>query len=99
VPTASLRPCSVCHVVGCVAHRRPSHDYRVYRTARWRAFREGLLAERVDCEDCVTQGQRTVAVELHHVIKRGKEPGLTFEPTNIKVLCRPCHRRRTNRGE
>ncbi|MCP4876121.1 MAG: HNH endonuclease [Gammaproteobacteria bacterium] len=51
------------------------------------------------CSDCEQQGKPTLASEVHHVIKRRHRPDLTFARGNLLSLCKPCHSKRTRRGE
>jgi 5-methylcytosine-specific restriction protein A len=52
----------------------------------------GVLCERPFCEDC-----GGFANEVHHIVKL--RDGGTHDPSNLLALCKPCHQKRTARGE
>lgn len=49
------------------------------------------------CADCSAQGLTTPATEVHHVTK--KRDGGEDSEDNLLTLCKPCHSKRTARGE
>lgn len=40
-----------------------------------------------------------IAIDGHHVYRRGSHPNLAEEPRNIMLLCRTCHMRTENDNE
>lgn len=79
--------------------RRRGPARQFYGSKRWRKFRAAFLAAHPLCQDCEAQGQVTAAVEVHHDQKRRDNPEATFDPDACRSLCKPCHSRRTRRGE
>ena len=68
-------------------------NYKTYiKSAYWRAFRISILAQRGSmCEDC---GDHRHQVQVHHL----NYMRLMCElPSDVRVLCDPCHRKRHNR--
>ena len=93
MPTAALRPCRVCSVVGCTAHPpRPRDDWdharprpRLGARARTRA-RDELFAKEPFCQIC----RRRLARIRDHI--RPLAEGGTEDPSNIQGLCKFCHK-------
>jgi hypothetical protein len=56
---------------------------------RWARFRAAILRERG--ERCETCGATDVPLELHHLDRQGAMGERGFDPTNVRVLCVPCH--------
>jgi 5-methylcytosine-specific restriction enzyme A len=57
---------------------------------RWPAIRKRVLAERPRCESC-----GALATDVDHIVPLAE--GGTHERSNLRGLCRSCHRRRTAR--
>ena len=72
---------------------RPSAARRGYGK-RWRDLRQVFLTNNPTCQDC--HGEAT---EAHHVSKVRDDPGRVYDWSNLIPLCKPCHTRRTARGE
>lgn len=70
-------------------------------TAAWRKLRAEFLRVNPLCFDCDANGRTVPALEVHHIRKRADDPGREqwLDPENLMSLCRPCHSRRTARGE
>lgn len=66
---------------------------RVYDTARWKALRRAVLAERPICEAC----GKAAATEVDHVVRVSARPDLAFERSNLQARCKPCHSAKTSR--
>ena len=68
---------------------------KVYGSRRWKDTRKRAIARAGRmCEGC----SRTVGLDVHHRIAL-KHGGEAFDPANLEVLCRVCHRaRETPRG-
>lgn len=65
---------------------------------RWQRLRLMYLRANPFCADCATAGgQVTQATEVHH--KLAKRDGGQDEWDNLESLCKPCHSKRTMRGE
>lgn len=64
--------------------------YKTYiKSAYWRAFRISILAQRGStCQDC---GDHRHPVQVHHLNYMRLMREL---PTDVRVLCDPCHRKR-----
>lgn len=78
-------------------HARPNYDVRRwYRTPRWKALRTRILREQAyRCADCK---QVVAALEIDHIAKHEGDPARFWDRTNVQALCRPCHSRKTQRG-
>lgn len=86
----------------CPAHTRSAPDYRESAAKRgydykWQKLRLAYLTRNPLCVDCLQQGETTAAQEVHHIIPKAE--GGTEEPSNLMALCKPCHSKRTARGE
>lgn len=90
-----------------VDRRRPSAVQRGYDAA-WCRVRDEVIAERgLRCEACHRLGvlrkrdaTRSMPVlEVDHIVSVAERPDLRLEPSNLRVLCRPCHSRRTARDQ
>lgn len=79
--------------------RRPrgSTTQRGYDVA-WERFRKFFLMNNPLCRDCLDADRLTPANEVHHVHKLA-DGGPRLDPDNCMALCKPCHARRTARGE
>jgi len=64
----------------------------------WDKFRLLFLKERPLCVDCLTKGRTRAAKEVHHII-RLRDGGERLNAMNCMGLCKPCHSRRSIRGE
>lgn len=78
-----------------------SKDYqRLLNDKRWREVK-AIVWERANglCEQCMAEGYVTAGVDCHHVIpvESARNPQdmeqLCYDPTNIRLLCIPCHKR------
>jgi len=76
---------------------RASSTERGY-DADWRRFRRRFLSQNPLCRDCGEHGRLTVAAEVHHVEKLA-DGGARLDPNNCMALCKPCHSKRTMKGE
>jgi 5-methylcytosine-specific restriction endonuclease McrA len=63
-------------------------DQSIYNDKRWRRIRRDLARSRTVCEECGSD----LATECHHVIPVLERPDLAFEPSNVRRLCRRCHK-------
>jgi 5-methylcytosine-specific restriction endonuclease McrA len=70
---------------------------------KWRKFRKAFLAdpEHALCADCAAKGVTTAAEEVHHLVRRDRDPSGEhwFDPEKCLALCKSCHSTRTGRGE
>lgn len=80
------------------APTRGTRTERGYDNA-WGRWRLAYLREHPLCVDCKAQGFIEPAREVHHIRKVSEAPELKMEETNVMALCKPCHSRRTARGE
>lgn len=87
--------------------RRLSSSQRGY-DADWQRVRDAVIIERgLRCEACHRLGvlrkrdaTRSMPVlEVDHIVSVAERPDLRLEPSNLRVLCRPCHSRRTARDQ
>lgn len=115
MPFAPRRPCGAagCPELAipggsrCVQHQPKEADRsnadvrRWYRTKRWAFLRAQVLCEEMWCTDCSTAGSQTYepSVDVHHKRKHHGDPDLFWDRANLTGLCKPCHARRTGRGE
>ncbi len=96
-----MRP-KVFRPVGVPRGRAP--DTRLSRTHRgydepWQRLRRAVLMRRPLCQDCESEGIMREANELHHKRKISDRPDLRLDESNLLALCKPCHSRRTAKGE
>lgn len=65
----------------------------VYSTSRWQKLRaQILIRDGWTCQGlCKELGRTSAGGEIHHIvpIRDGGEP---FDPNNLRLLCRGCHR-------
>lgn len=74
-------------------------DYvRLIHSRRWLRLRRAVLEAHPVCQDCLAAGRLSPATEVHHVrpvedapTRAGKEERM-YDPSNLRALCRPCHR-------
>ena len=78
----------------CDRHRGSSTE-RGYG-ARWQRYRLQFLRANPLCVDCLPD-RITPAKEVHHIV--AKRDGGKDDYDNLMSLCRPCHSRRTSKGE
>lgn len=78
--------------------RHPERRHRLYG-ATWRAARAAYLAQHPLCAECAKDGRTTIAVDLDHIQPHRGDRGLFWDSSNWQGLCRPCHTRKTRRGE
>ena len=84
----------------CQKHYKPKAPFEsavraneeLYRTARWRALRKQVLETQPQCCICGSTVDLTVD---HKIPPRGDEE-LFYDFYNLQVLCRECHRIKTN---
>jgi 5-methylcytosine-specific restriction protein A len=65
----------------------------------WRRASKAFLAVNPMCAECLRQGRDTLAVHVDHVVPHRGDEVLFWEESNWQPLCRPCHSRKTQRGE
>jgi 5-methylcytosine-specific restriction endonuclease McrA len=70
----------------------------VYYNKAWRRLVAQLKLERG--EHCQACGKYATYLEADHIVEL-KDGGAALDPANVRLLCRPCHARKTNkaRGE
>jgi 5-methylcytosine-specific restriction protein A len=68
-------------------------DKAFYKSPKWRAMREAILADNPLCVDCLAKGRTTPAAHVHHVEERKDRPELALARSNLAPLCQPCHNR------
>lgn len=91
MPTAALRPCRTCGIVGCQVHARPgdwdhAHPRTRIRGRRLQQLRAELFAAEPFCMIC----RRRLATVRDHI--RPLAEGGSEDPENIQGLCRVCNR-------
>ena len=64
---------------------------------RWRKLRAAFLAENPLCEECLKVGVYRAATEVDHIVP--KRDGGTDDASNLQGLCKPCHSRKTKKGQ
>jgi 5-methylcytosine-specific restriction protein A len=85
------------------AHRAHVPSRKWYHLARWKHPQHGLRAFilRRDplCVDCLLIQRDTPSREADHEIPHRGDPVLFWDPLNLRGRCKPCHTRKTGRGE
>ena len=67
----------------------------MYNTTRWRNLRKKIIKQQPFCSFCGWTGSEDNPLTVDHVIcPRGNED-LFYDETNLQVLCRNCHNRKT----
>jgi hypothetical protein len=61
---------------------------KLYGTKRWKQARRHALIRA--CHTCGRCGGNR-SLDVHHIIAL-KDGGAAYDPNNLQVLCRPCHR-------
>lgn len=79
--------------------RRSGTKLRSMYDRKWRRRREAKLVKNPLCEECERQGLLTLANEVDHVIPHRGDRELFDDDANLQSLCKPCHSRKTKRGE
>lgn len=80
-------------------NKRDNLNHRfVYNTTKWRELRLFYLSKQPLCEICLEKDIIKCAVDVHHIIPidsvndiKGKIK-LGFDETNLKSLCKDCHK-------
>lgn len=67
---------------------------KVYASAAWKRLRRSVLAGEPLCRNCLGAGRVQAGREVDHV-RPMAWGGAPFARSNLQVLCRPCHSRKT----
>jgi 5-methylcytosine-specific restriction protein A len=70
---------------------------RWYRTKEWRALRTRVLREQA--YQCAACGQVAAGLDVDHIKRHEGLRARFWDRANLQALCRPCHSRKTQRGE
>lgn len=69
--------------------------YKSYDTA-WRKFSKAYRQRNFFCEECLKDGKyNSEKLEVDHIIPLCQAPHLKFEESNLQVLCKSCHAKKT----
>ncbi|MGN6168187.1 MAG: HNH endonuclease [Solirubrobacteraceae bacterium] len=98
MPWAPRRPCPApgCPRLLSPGERCPEHGPRPFATSTYRhrhGIPERLRREILDRDGHVCRLCSAPATDVDHVVPLAV--GGTDEPSNLRALCAPCHRRRT----
>lgn len=67
---------------------------RFYDSPEWQSMRRYVLErDRWRCRVCGVPGSS----DVHHKVPVIRDPSLRLDPSNLEVLCRPCHCTEDNR--
>jgi len=66
-----------------------------YRSKQWRAMRSFMLSENPLCVECKKKGIIKVACDCDHIIDVKDDPSRCLDYTNLQMLCKPCHGKKT----
>ena len=74
--------------------REDSKYRRVYHSQRWKDLRKQIL-QRDDyvCQNCLSNGEYTVADVVHHKIEVKEDITKAYEESNLVSWCHECHNR------
>ena len=80
---------------------RPEYPtvHKWYCSRRWSLLRIEVLRAQPFCVVCRAQGRRVLSQDVDHIVKHGGDPTVFWDRENLQGLCRPCHTRKTTRGE
>jgi 5-methylcytosine-specific restriction protein A len=67
--------------------------------SKWRKAREGYLRLHPLCAECGRQGRVTPATVVDHIVPHRGDMVKFWDSRNWQPLCKPCHDRKTARGE
>ena len=69
---------------------------RWYRTPKWKALRARLLvAAAYECASCHTV---TPTLDVDHIVPHHGDDRVFWDLTNLQVLCKACHSKKTQAG-
>lgn len=108
MPSRSPRPCAQpgCNVLvasgsRCAIHARAvRREYRpkevqdLYNSKRWKAMRRRVLMDTPWCADCLREGKRVVATDVHHV-RPHLGDAIRFWDGPFEALCHAHHSKKT----
>jgi 5-methylcytosine-specific restriction endonuclease McrA len=78
----------------------PTHHSRLYGTVQWKKLRDQFIARFGSvCQDAQHDMRypREGKVELDHIVEVSDDPSRAFDPDNLVLRCRKCHRAKTVR--
>jgi 5-methylcytosine-specific restriction enzyme A len=97
MPTEPLRPCAVCHALGCRQHQpKPWHQRHTGTRLRGRRLqqeRARLFDRNPLCVECLRRQTYVLATVRDHIIPLAE--GGTDNDANIQGLCNDCHTAKT----
>lgn len=76
---------------------RNKNYQHLLNSKRWKELRQEYLQSHPLCEQCLSEGYVTAAVDVHHITPvesahcQADMEVLTFGWHNLKALCIPCH--------
>jgi 5-methylcytosine-specific restriction endonuclease McrA len=77
------------------ARPEPKACQPVYYSRAWRRLVAQLKLERGEyCQAC---GKHATYLKADHIVEL-KDGGAALDPANVRLLCRPCHARKTNQA-
>lgn len=79
--------------------RCPQHAgvRRWYYTIRWARLRQQVLMDQAyTCAHC---GHVQLDMDIDHIRPHDNHPAWFWSRANLQALCKPCHTRKTRRGE
>lgn len=72
------------------------------KAEKWLAFRQQYLKPRSNSEGlwlCAMCDTWTEYPDVDHIQTRASRPDLVFDESNLRILCRKCHRKHTDKGK
>lgn len=79
--------------------RKDGDIQRLYRSKRWRALREVVLARFPACVYCRREGRVTPSTVVDHVKPHRRDMALFWDLDNLHGLCTTCHSSAKQREE
>lgn len=77
----------------------PKQTDNFYRSPPWLGLMRQLKRKRGNrCQDCGAKASKTVRIIGDHIHER-KDGGADLDPANIRLLCLPCHNRKTAKAK
>ena len=81
--------------------QRPGYTdvHRWYSSQAWQRLRLAVLQDEPFCRSCRAAGLNVLTTDIDHIVKHDGHAARFWDRSNLQGLCRPCHTRKTTRGD